>query len=76
LEEIVYCEGGETLEQVVNVSFLEAFKVRLDGALSSVVYREVSLPVARILELDDIKGPFQSIPNSMILYTYGLQLYY
>jgi len=40
-EEIIYCEDGETLEQVaqevVNAPSLEAFKARLDGALSNLV---------------------------------------
>ena len=40
-EEIIYCEDGETLEQVaqevVNAPSLEAFKARLDGALTNLV---------------------------------------
>jgi len=43
----------------VDAPFLEAFKARLDGALSSLVWREVSLPIAGVLELNDLKGPFQ-----------------
>ena len=43
--------------EVVDTS--EVFKVRLDGTLSSLVWREVSLPIAGALELDDLKDPFQ-----------------
>jgi len=32
--------------EVVNAPFLEAFKTRLDGAVSNLAQREVSLPVA------------------------------
>ena len=35
--EILYCEGGETLEEVVDAPSLEVFKVRLDRALSNLV---------------------------------------
>ena len=45
--------------EVANALSLEAFKARLDGALSNLVYREVSLPIARELDLHDLKGPFQ-----------------
>jgi len=38
---------------------LEAFKAKLDRALSNLVYRGISLTVA---ELDDLKGPFQPKP--------------
>jgi len=31
--------------EVVNAPYLEAFKARLDEALSNLVYREVSLPI-------------------------------
>ena len=41
---------------------MEAFKARLDGAWSNLVKREVSLPTARGLELDDLKGLFQPKP--------------
>ena len=44
--------------EVVDAS-LEAFKSRLDRALSNLVWREVSLPVAGGLELGDLKGTFQ-----------------
>ena len=46
-------------KEVVDAPSLEAFKARLDGALSNLVYREVSLPIAGGFELDDLKGPFQ-----------------
>ena len=39
--------------------FLEAFKARLDGALSNLVYWEVLLTTAEGLETDDHKSPFQ-----------------
>jgi len=35
---------------------------RLDEALSSLVYWEVSLPIVGWWELDDLKGPFQPKP--------------
>ena len=35
--EILYCEGGETLEQVVDAPSLEVLKARSDGALSNLV---------------------------------------
>ena len=46
---------------------LEAFKAKLDRALSNLVYRGISLTVA---ELDDLKGPFQpkTFHDSMIPY--------
>jgi len=34
----------------------------LDGALSNLVWWEVSLPIAGGAELDDLKGPFQPKP--------------
>lgn len=41
LQDCHYCEGGEALEQavedVVEVSFLEVFKIKLDGVLSNLV---------------------------------------
>ena len=57
--------------EVVDVRSLEAFKTRLEGAVSNLVYREVSLPIAGRLVVDDIKGPFQSKPfyASMTLYS-------
>ena len=32
--------------EAVNAPSLEALKARLDGALSNLIYREVSLPIA------------------------------
>ena len=34
-------------------------QVKLDGALSNLIWWEVSLPIAGGLELGDLKGPFQ-----------------
>ena len=48
--------------EVVNAPSLEAFKARLDGTLSNLVQREVSLPIAGGLEILDLKGPFQPKP--------------
>ena len=45
--------------EVVNAPSLEAFKARLDGALSNLVYWEVSLSIAGGLQLDDLKSSFQ-----------------
>ena len=55
--------------EVVNAPSLEAFKARLDGAVSSLVSREVSLLIAGGLELSDLKGHFQPKPfyESIIL---------
>ena len=55
--------------EVVDVPSLEAFKARLDGALSNLVYGAVLLPIAGGLKLDGLKGPFQPNPfcDSMIL---------
>jgi len=44
----------------VDVSSQEAFKARQDGALSNL--RDVSLPTAGGLELNDLRGPFQPKP--------------
>ena len=44
--------------EVVNAPSLEAFKARLDGALSNLVWREVPLSTAGGLELDDLKGSY------------------
>jgi len=46
----------------VGTPSLEVFKARLDGALSNLVYREVSLPIAGGLELDDLQDSFQPKP--------------
>ena len=43
--------------EVADAPSLEAFKARLDGALSNLLYGVVSLPVGG-LELDDLKCPF------------------
>jgi len=40
--------------EAVEAPSLETFKARLDGALSSLVWWEVSLPLARGLELDGL----------------------
>jgi len=55
--------------EVVDVPSMEAFKARLDGAVSSLVWWEASLPIAEGLEQDDLKGPFQHKPiyHSVIL---------
>ena len=62
MKEIPYCEDGEKLERlpskVVNAPSLEAFRARLDGILSSLVYWELFLPRAGELEIDYLKGPF------------------
>jgi len=54
--------------EAVDASSLAAFKARLDGAVSNPIEWEVSLPIARELEPDDLKGPFQPKPfyGSMI----------
>lgn len=41
---------------------LETFTVKLDGALSTLVWWEVSLPVAGRSELDGLQGPFRPKP--------------
>ena len=48
--------------EVVDAPTLEALKASLEGALSNLVYREVFLPIAGGLKLDDLKGPFQPKP--------------
>ena len=48
--------------ETVDAPSLEAFKARLDGALSNLVYGEVFLPIAGRLELNDLKGSFQLKP--------------
>ena len=54
--------------ETVDVPSLEAFKARLDGALSNLIWREVSLAMAEGLEAYDLKCPFQPKPfyNSMM----------
>ena len=41
---------------------LAVFKVRLDGALSTLVWWKMSLLMAGGLEPDDLQGPFQPKP--------------
>ena len=55
--------------EVVDAPSLEAFKARLDGALSDLVQWEVFLPIAWGLEPCDFRGPFQPklFGNSVIL---------
>lgn len=48
--------------EVVNALSLKVLKVSLDGALNNLVLWEVSLPMARGLERDYLKSPFQSKP--------------
>ena len=50
------------LREAVYAPSLKAFKARLDGALSNLIQREVSLPIAGGLELDDLKDLFQPKP--------------
>jgi len=45
--------------EAVAAPSLEGFKARLDGALSNLVYWNMSLPTAGRLQLDDLEGPFQ-----------------
>jgi len=54
--------------EAVDAPSLEAFKARLDGAVSNLVKMEVSPPITGRLDLDDLKGPFQPKPfyDSMI----------
>jgi len=53
----------------VDALSLEAFKARLDGTLSNLIWWEVSLPIGGSLELDEINCPFQPklFYDSMIL---------
>ena len=52
--------------EVVDASSLEAFKARLNGALSNLVKWELSLTILSELELGDLIDTFQ-INRSMIL---------
>jgi len=56
-------------KEVVDTPSLEAFKARLDVALSSLVWWLTILHVAGGLKLDDRCGPFQPRPfyDSVIL---------
>jgi len=40
--------------EIVDAPSLEVFKAGLDGALDSVIYWKVSLPMAGMLELDGL----------------------
>lgn len=42
------------LSETVDVPTLEAFQARLDGDLTDLVKREVPLPIAERMELDDL----------------------
>jgi len=55
--------------EAVHALSLKAFKARLDGALSNLVWWKMSLLMAGGLEPDDLQGPFQPLPlhDSMIL---------
>lgn len=58
MEEFLYYEGGETVEQIAEGSCgspsLDIFKARLDGALRNLLSKEVSLLIAGVLELCDL----------------------
>jgi len=58
-------------------SLVEAFKARLDGAVSNVVWREMSLPIAGGLEVGELKGLFQPKPlcDSMIRVSTKISLF-
>ena len=68
--------------EAVDASSLAAFKARLDGAVSNPIEWEVSLPIARELEPDDLKGPFQpnpfydSITLLLLLFYYSITITY
>jgi len=51
---------------------IETFKVRLEKALSNLVYLKMSLPIAGGVDQMSFKGPFQPKPfcDSMILSIY------
>jgi len=55
--------------EVVDAPSLEVFKVRLDGALSNLVYWEVSLPIAEGWNQIILKVPSKS-SHSVIYYIY------
>jgi len=48
--------------EVGDAPFLETFKVRLDGALSNLIYLKMSLLIAGGLDWMTFKGPFQPKP--------------
>lgn len=49
-------------KEAVTVPFPEVFKARLDVALGSLIQRRATLPTARGLKLDVLKGSFQPRP--------------
>ena len=57
-KEIFYYEAGEHWNrlprEVLDSPSLEVFKARLDETLSNMVWWKVSLPMAWVLELEDI----------------------
>ena len=65
-EEILYCEGGERLnrlpEAAVDAPSLEAFKARLGRGCEQPGLEEGDPACSRVLERDDLKGPFQPKP--------------
>jgi len=48
--------------EVADAPSLETFKVRLDGALSNLIYWKMSLLIAERVKLDGLKSPFQRKP--------------
>ena len=50
--------GHRLRNGAVDAPSMDAFKTRLDGALSNLVWWEVSLAIPGGLELDDLKGDF------------------
>jgi len=56
--------------EAVGAPSLAVFKARLDGALSTLVWGKVSLPMTGGWNWNDLEGPFQPKPvcESMILY--------
>ena len=60
--------GTAAQREAVDAPLLEALKVRLDGALGSLIWWVPAPPMAGELELDDLQGPFQLQPfyDSMV----------
>jgi len=54
--------GNKLPSEAAAAPSLAGFKVRLDRALSNLIYWKLSLPMAGGLELDDLQGPFQPKP--------------
>jgi len=52
----------KNIYKVVAAPSLAVFKARLDGALSTLLWWKMSLPVAWGLELDHLEGPLQPKP--------------